>query len=108
MGDRKGPSPAWRLAAAIALTIGFYALAIVIAAALLAAAILPWVLGGNSNVWVTLTCFVLGVTVLVAAFPRRQRFEPHGVRLTAEKQPRLLAMIDEEARGSGARSPDEI
>ncbi len=108
MADRTGPSLAWRLAAAIALTIGFYTLAIAIAAALLAVAILPWVLGESSNVWVTLTCFVLGVTILVAIFPRRQKYEPQGVRLTAEKQPRLLAMIDEEARGTGARAPDEV
>jgi hypothetical protein len=104
MGDRTGPSLAWRLAAAIALTIGFYTLAIVIAAALLAVAILPWVLRGSSNLWVTLTCFVLGVTILVAIFPRRQRFQPYGVRLTADSQPRLLAMIDDEARATGARA----
>jgi hypothetical protein len=50
MGDsRTGPSLTWRLAAAVALTIGFYTLAILIAAALLAAAILPWVLRGSNN-----------------------------------------------------------
>ena len=38
---------------------------------LLAVAILPWVLRGSNNLWVTLTCFVLGVTILVAIFPRR-------------------------------------
>jgi heat shock protein HtpX len=108
MGDRTGPSLAWRLTAAIALTIGFYTLAIVIAAALLAVAILPWVLRGSSNLWVTLTCFVLGVTILVAIFPRRQKFEPHGVRVTPESQPRLLAMIEEESRTTGARAPGEV
>jgi heat shock protein HtpX len=108
MGDRRGPSLAWRLAAAIALTIGFYTLALLIAGALLALAILPWVLRGSSNLWVTLTCFVLGVTILVAIFPRRQKYEPHGLRLSAESQPRLLAMVDEEARATDARAPDEV
>jgi heat shock protein HtpX len=106
--SQSAPKLAWRLAAAVALTIGFYALALIIAAALLAAAIVPWVVGGSNNLWVTLTCFVLGVTILVAIFPRRHRFEPYGVRLTESGQPRLLAMIDEQARATGARTPDEV
>jgi Zn-dependent protease with chaperone function len=109
MGDsRTGPSLTWRLAAAVALTIGFYTLAILIAAALLAAAILPWVLRGSNNLWVTLTCFVLGVTILVSIFPRRNRFQPHGVRVTQDDQPRLLGMIEQEARATGAKAPDEV
>ena len=46
MSRSGGPSLAWRMAAAIALTVGFYALAVLIAAGLLALAILPWALGG--------------------------------------------------------------
>ena len=107
-GARTGPSLAWRLAAAVALTIGFYTLAILIAAGLLAAAILPWVLRGSNNLWVTLTCFILGVTILVAIFPRRHKFEPYGVRLTDGNQPRMLTMIAEEAQTTGARAPDEV
>ncbi len=107
-GARTGPSLAWRLAAAVALTIGFYTLAILIAGALLAVAILPWVLGGSSNVWVSATCFILGVTILAAIMPRRNKFEPHGVRVTKDDQPRLLGMIEEEARTTGARAPDEV
>jgi hypothetical protein len=64
-----------------ALTIGFYTLALVIAAAVLAVAILPWVLRGSNNIWVTLTGAFLGVSILFAIFPRRRRFEPHGVRV---------------------------
>ncbi len=106
--SQSGPKLAWRLAAAVALTIGFYTLALVIAAALLAAAILPWVLRGSNNLWVTLTCAFLGVSILFAIFPRRRKFEPYGVRLTQENQPRLLDMVDEEARATGARAPDEV
>jgi hypothetical protein len=73
-----GPSLAGRFAAAIALTVGFYLLALALAAGLLAAAILPWVLEGRNNLWVTLTGLVLGVTILVAIVPRRQRFEAPG------------------------------
>ncbi len=108
MSGTKGPSLAGRFAAAIALTVGFYALAIAIAAGLLGAAILPWIVGGGNNLWITLTGLFLGVSILVAIFPRRQPFEPHGVRLESEDQPRLLRMIEEEARACGTRAPDEV
>jgi heat shock protein HtpX len=103
-----GPSLKGRFAAAIALTIGFYALALTMAAGLLAVAILPWALGGGGNLWVTLTGLVLGVSILIAIFPRRERFQPPGVQLTDAKQPRLMSLIDEEARACGERAPDEV
>jgi hypothetical protein len=59
-----GPSLAGRFAAAIALTVGFYLLALALAAGLLAAAILPWVLEGRNNVRVTLTGLGLGLPLL--------------------------------------------
>jgi heat shock protein HtpX len=102
------PSLKGRFAAAIALTIAFYALALVIVAALLAAAILPWVLGGHSNLWVTVTGVVLAGSILWAIVPRRLAFSPPGVRLTRATQPRLLAVIDKEAAACGERVPDEV
>jgi Zn-dependent protease with chaperone function len=107
-GPVEGPSLKGRFAAAIALTIAFYALALVIAAALLAAAILPWVVGGHNNLWVTITGALLGGSILWAVVPRRLPFEAPGVRLTRESQPRLLAVIDDEAEACGERVPDEV
>jgi Zn-dependent protease with chaperone function len=104
----EGPSLAGRVAAAIALTIGFYLLALVIAGALLAAAILPWVFGGHNNLWVTLTGVIAGITILVAIFPRRLRFETPGVRVTAGDQPALVALIEEESGALGMDPPDEL
>ena len=106
--DRSGPSLKGRFAAAIALTVGFYTLALVMATALLGAAILPWAIGGHGNIWVSLTGIVLGVSILVAVFPRRERFEAPGVRLTAADQPQLLDVIADEARAYGEREPDEV
>jgi heat shock protein HtpX len=105
---RSGPSLTGRFAAAIALTVGFYTLAVVMAAGLLALAILPWVLGSGSNIWISLTGLVLGVSILVAVFPRREWFEAPGVQLTADDQPRLLDAIAGEARACGEREPDEV
>jgi heat shock protein HtpX len=103
-----GPSLKGRFAAAIALTVGFYALALAMAAALLGVAILPWALGGHGNVWLSITGLVLGGSILVAIFPRRARFAPPGVRLTGASQPRLMTLIDEEARACGEQPPDEV
>lgn len=96
------------MAAAIALTVGFYSLAMAIAVGLLAAAILPWILAGVSNVGVTIACGLLGATILFAIFPRRLRFDPPGVRVTEAEQLRLVTMIEDEARAIGARVPDEV
>ena len=106
-GPVGGPSLAGRFAAAIALTIAFYVLAITIAAGLLAVAILPWV-WGHGNPFVSITGLVLGCTILVAIVPRRGRFTPPGVRVTGEDQPALVGLIDEEARACGEAPPNEI
>jgi heat shock protein HtpX len=102
------PSLAGRFAAAVALAIGFYVLALVIAGALLSAAILPWALGGHGNVWVTLIGLSLGVTILVALVPRRHRFEAPGVRVTDDDEPRLVRWVEAEAAAAGERPPDEV
>jgi Zn-dependent protease with chaperone function len=107
-GPVAGPSLKGRFAAAIALTIAFYTLALVIAAGLLAAAILPWVFNGHNNLWITLTGVLLGGSILWAVVPRRLPFSAPGVRLTRESQPRLLAVIDEEAKACEERVPEEV
>src|SRR3954454_22057255 len=106
-GLGRGPSLAGRFAAAIALTIAFYVLAIAIAAGLLAVAILPWI-WGHGNPFVSITGLVLGVTILVALVPRRSAFTPPGVRVTRSEQPALVGLIDDEARGCAQDPPDEI
>ena len=107
-GSVAGPSLKRRFAAAIALTIAFYALALVIAAALLAAAILPWVFNDHNNLWVTVTGVVLAGSILWAIAPRPLPFRAPGVRLTREGQPRLLALVDDEAAACGERTPEEV
>jgi Zn-dependent protease with chaperone function len=107
-GSVSGPSLKGRFAAAIALTIAFYTLALLIAGGLLAAAILPWVFNGHNNLWVTVTGVLLAGSILWAIVPRRLPFTAPGVRLEPETQPRLLAVIDEEAEACGERVPEEV
>src|SRR5829696_873524 len=103
-----GPSLAGRFAAAIALTIGFYVLALVLAIGLFAIAILPWVLDGPHNIWLTVTALVLGGSILVAIVPRRLRFEAPGLRVTREEQPRLHELVAREADAAGEPHPDDV
>ena len=103
----RGPSLTGRFAAAIALAIGFYLLAIVLGGGLLAVPVLM-VASGHFNLWLGITCLVLGVSIFVAAFPRRQRFHAPGVRIDASGHPRLVALIEEEAAAMGEDPPDEV
>ena len=102
-----GPSLAGRFAAAITLTIMFYVLALAITAALLAVAIVPWVMG-HGNPFISITGMVLAGTIVVAVLPRRGAFTPPGVRVTRETQPRLLALIEDEAAAAAEHPPDEV
>ena len=59
-GGAKAPSLAGRFAAAIALTIGFYTLALVIAAVLIGGPIYGWVELGRGNIFITIFGIVTG------------------------------------------------
>jgi hypothetical protein len=67
----KAPSLAGRFAAAIALTIGFYVLALAIALALIGIPVYAWIERGSFNIWLTIFGVFTGVSILVAIFPRR-------------------------------------
>jgi heat shock protein HtpX len=103
-----GPSLAGRFAAAIALTIGFYVLALVVVAGCLAVSILPWVVNGRNNLWLTVIGVFLAFSVLSALIPRRLKFAPDGVRIGAADQPRLFALIDEEVASANEAAPDRV
>src|ERR1700754_923689 len=103
-----GPSLAGRFAAAIALTIGFYVLALVIAVALIAGPTLGWVFEGRGNVWLTITGLFLGFSILFAIVPRRLKFEAPGLKVTREEQPRLFELVEHEAGNAGEPLPDAV
>src|SRR3954452_6061844 len=102
-----GPSIAGRIAAAIALTIAFYLLALVIGLGLLAVPVLE-VTRGWFNLWLTITTLFLGGSILWAIVPRRNRFEPPGLLLTDADAPGLMAMVREEAPADGEPMPDDV
>lgn len=102
-----GPSLAGRFAAAIALTIGFYVLALVIGVGLIAAPIIGWA-NGTGNIWLTITAIFLGGSILYAIVPRRLKFEAPGIKATREEQPELLDLVAAEAEAAGEPMPDDV
>jgi heat shock protein HtpX len=104
--ERKAPSLAGRFAAAIALTIGFYVLALGLAAALIGLPVYGFATG-HFSVW-AITALILGAAILHAAFPRRVRFEAPGPRIDRASQPRLLELVEDEARAMDEKPPDEV
>ena len=102
-----GPSLAGRFAAAIALTIGFYVLALVIGVGLIAAPIIGWA-NGAGNIWLTITALFLGSSILWAIVPRRLKFEAPGLKVTETEQPELLALVRAEAEAAGEPMPDDV
>ncbi len=103
-----GPSLAGRFAAAIALTIGFYLLALALSLGLIALAIVPWLTPAPQNIWVTVTALVLGGSILIAIFPRRLRFTEPGPKVTEADEPRLMGLIAEEAKAAGESVPEDV
>lgn len=102
-----GPSLTGRIAAAIALTIAFYVLALVIGIGLIAAPIIGWA-NGVGNLWLTVIAIFLGGSVLWAIVPRRSQFVPPGLRLTDAAAPRLMELIREEAAAGEEPAPDDV
>jgi heat shock protein HtpX len=104
---RKAPSLTGRFAAAIALTAGFYLLALGLAAVLLGLPVYV-IATGHFNLWLTITGLVLGGSILWAIVPRRLPFHTPGVRVERASQPRLVALVEEEARAMGEEPPHDV
>jgi hypothetical protein len=92
---------------AVALTIGFYGLALVIAAGLLLIAWLLWVDGGRVN-RVTLFCVAGAGIILWSIVPRPERFVPPGPQLEAAQHPRLFEALTDVAQKVQQPMPHEV
>ncbi|MDP1848502.1 MAG: M48 family metallopeptidase [Solirubrobacteraceae bacterium] len=99
------PSLLGRALAAIALTVGFYTLALGIAVTLLAGPIALWMSSGHGNIFATIALAVAGVTILRALVPSRRRFVAPGPELTPSAQPALHAELAAVADAVGEPVP---
>lgn len=101
-------SLAARAAAAVLLMVGFYVLALGIAAALIAIPIAEITWGHRLDGRLAIFCVVGAFAILRAIVPRRDRFVPPGPELRETDQPRLFATIREVASATGQAMPREV
>ncbi len=102
------PSLAGRAALAVALMIGFYVLALAMAAGLLWLPYAEWTYAHRIHPKLALFCVIGAGAILVAIFPRIDRFEAPGPRLDPAEQPRLFRQVREVARAAGQAVPSEV
>jgi heat shock protein HtpX len=100
-----GPSLANRAILAVCLTVGFYALAFAGAAACGWSA---WRMFAAHAYRIAFSFAVPTVAILIAIFPRRDRFEAPGPQLFQNDQPDLFAVIEGIARAAGETMPAAV
>jgi len=102
------PSIARRAALAIALLIGFYALAIGVAVVLI---LIPYEAYSN-NVRLpgklVVICVAGAGIILWSILPRFDKFKPPGPQLTAKDQPELFEMVTSISQATGEAMPREV
>lgn len=93
---------------AVALTIGFYALALASAGALLFAAFAMVAWADTVHVKLVLFCVVGGGVILWAIFPRSDKFVEPGPLLDPHQQPELFAVLRDVAEKTRQEMPEEV
>jgi len=102
------PSLGLRAILAVALTVGFYLLAIGIAAALLGGAYAIAALGHQVPVRLVVPMLFGGLAILWGIFPRFDRFTPPGPELLPAEHPRLFERISRIAQATGQEIPRSV
>src|SRR5438132_4654028 len=98
----------WRAITAALLTIGFYLLAISIAAALLAGVAIEIVYAHEIFIKATLLAIFRALAILWSILPRIDRFLPPGPRLEPASQPELFSVLSDIATATEQEMPWEV
>jgi heat shock protein HtpX len=101
-------SLAVRALLALLLMIGFYGLALGVAAGLAYVPYAEWVYLHRINFRIALFCLVGAGAILLAILPRPDRFEPPGVLLEPARHPRLHGQLQRLAAAVGQPMPAEV
>jgi Zn-dependent protease with chaperone function len=91
----------------VALLIGFYVLALGIAAGLLWT-VYAQVLLGQVFIKLALVCVVLAGVIVWSVLPRPDRFEPPGPEIFEREHPRLFELIRDVAAKTGQAMPEHV
>ena len=97
-----------RAIVAVLLTIGFYGLALAIAAFLLFLVYAQVAYLGRVNARLLLACLITAGIILWSILPRIDRFTPPGPRLKPEGNPDLFREVGDIARRIEQKPPDEV
>ena len=93
---------------ALVLMVGFYALALGLVAVLVWIPYAEWTYLHRVHPKLALACLAGALAVLVAVWPRPDRFEPPGPELDASRHPRLFSLLDDVARATGQHMPGHV
>lgn len=93
---------------AVALMIGFYLLALAVAAVLLCLPYAQIVYAHRLHIKLALGCVLGALAILWSVAPRIDRFAPPGPRLTPDKCPRLFAELNQVAGAVKQEMPVEV
>ncbi|HEV7803257.1 MAG TPA: hypothetical protein VGP15_19450, partial [Burkholderiales bacterium] len=93
---------------AIGLMIGFYALAVGIALALLWIPYAEWHYVGRLHPKIAFVCIGAALTLLWAIVPRVDRFEAPGPRIDEQSHPDLFRLIADVASATGQERPSDV
>jgi heat shock protein HtpX len=96
-----------RAMVAVCLMVGFYLLALSVAAGLFWIAYADWAYRDRID-RIEIACVIAGFLILWSILPRFDRFEAPGLRITKEQEPRLFAEISSIAQATGQTMPHEV
>lgn len=105
--DRR--SLAQRAVMAVALMVGFYAIALSLAFGLLAIPFIEYRLtGGLHAIQLQIGLVLTALAILAAIWPRRDRFTPPGPEIEAHEAPELFALLRGVASAAGQEMPAHV
>src|SRR5262245_50533028 len=101
-------SMAWRAVLALVLMVGFYGLALAVAAGLVWIPCAEVRYANRIHPKVAIFCLIGAFLILKSVLPRRDRFQAPGPRLLPERQPRLFEELRRTAGAAGQEMPAEV
>jgi Zn-dependent protease with chaperone function len=96
------------LGAAVALLLGFYALALAATALLVTAALAVLLADAPGRVWIAIGCVFAALVIVRGLIPRRAPFLQPGPRLDPVRHPEFGALVRELAEATGHAPPEEV
>jgi len=104
----RSPSVGFRAVLAVGLMVGFYALALGLAGALLWVPYAVFNYAGRIPAKLALSCLAGAAIILWSVMPRRDRFEAPGPELEPAKHPKLFQMIRGVASATKQEMPADV